>query len=98
MKDWKYYLLVLPFYILLMPFICIILVVEFWIIMLAVLRLVGIVPLYFLMGIATIVEPRLVNEEIQGSAKDKLEMILEIIKEEFKDSKFFIKYYLLIFK
>lgn len=88
----------LPFYILLMPFICIILVTEFWIIMLAVLRLVGVVPLYFLMGIATIIEPRLINEEIQGSAKDKLEMILEIIKEEFEDSKFFIKYYLLIFK
>lgn len=98
MKDWKYYLLVLPFYILLMPFICIILVAEFWIIMLAVLRLVGIVPLYFLMGIATIIEPRLVNEEIQGSTKDKLEMTIEIIKEEIEDSKFFIKYYLLIFK
>lgn len=98
MKDWKYYLLVLPFYILLMPFICIILVAEFWIIMLAVLRLVGIVPLYFLMGIATIIEPRLVNEDIQGSAKDKLTMTLEIIKEEVEDSKFFIKYYLLIFK
>lgn len=88
----------LPFYILLMPFICIILVTEFWIIMLAVLRLVGVVPLYFLMSIATIIEPRLINEEIQGSAKDKLEMTLEIIKEEFEDSKFFIKYYLLIFK
>lgn len=88
----------LPFYILLMPFICIILVTEFWIIMLAVLRLVGVVPLYFLMGIATIIEPRLINEEIQGSAKDKLEMTLEIIKEELEDSKFFIKYYLLIFK
>ena len=88
----------LPFYILLMPFICIILVTEFWIIMLAVLRLVGVVPLYFLMGIATIIEPRLINEEVQGSAKDKLEMTLEIIKEEFEDSKFFIKYYLLIFK
>lgn len=88
----------LPFYILLMPFTCIILVTEFWIIMLAVLRLVGVVPLYFLMGIATIIEPRLINEEIQGSAKDKLEMILEIIKEEFEDSKFFIKHYLLIFK
>lgn len=88
----------LPFYILLMPFICIILVTEFWIIMLAVLRLVGVVPLYFLMGIATIIEPRLINEEIQGSAKDKLEMTLKIIKEEFEDSKFFIKYYLLIFK
>ena len=88
----------LPFYILLMPFICIILVTEFWIIMLAVFRLVGVVPLYFLMGIATIIEPRLINEEIQGSAKDKLEMALEIIKEEFEDSKFFIKYYLLIFK
>lgn len=98
MKDWKYYLLVLPFYILLMPFICIILVAEFWIIMLAVSRLVGIVPLYFLMGIATIIEPRLVNEEIQGSTKDKLEMTIEIIKEEIEDSKFFIKYYLLIFK
>lgn len=98
MKDWKYYLLVLPFYILLMPFICIILVAEFWIIMLAVLRLVGIVPLYFLLGIATIIEPRLVNEDIQGSAKDKLTMTLEIIKEEVEDSKFFIKYYLLIFK
>lgn len=98
MKDWKYYLLVLPFYILLMPFICIILVTEFWIIMLAVFRLVGVVPLYFLMGIATIIEPRLINEEIQGSAKDKLEMTLEIIKEELEDSKFFIKYYLLIFK
>ena len=98
MKDWKYYLLVLPFYILLMPFICIILVAEFWIIMLAVFRLVGIVPLYFLMGIATIIEPRLVNEEIQGSTKDKLEMTIEIIKEEIEDSKFFIKYYLLIFK
>lgn len=98
MKDWKYYLLVLPFYILLMPFICIILVAEFWIIMLAVFRLVGIVPLYFLMGIATIIEPRLVNEDIQGSAKDKLTMTLEIIKEEVEDSKFFIKYYLLIFK
>lgn len=98
MKDWKYYLLVLPFYILLMPFICIILVAEFWIIILAVLRLVGIVPLYFLMGIATIIEPRLVNEDIQGSAKDKLTMTLEIIKEEVEDSKFFIKYYLLIFK
>lgn len=98
MKDWKYYLLVLPFYILLMPFICIILITEFWIIMLAVLRLVGIIPLYFLMGIATIIEPRLINEEIQGSAKDKLEMTLEIIKKEFEDSKFFIKYYLLIFK
>lgn len=98
MKDWKYYLLVLPFYILLMPFICIILVAEFWIIMLAVLRLAGIVPLYFLMGIATIIEPRLVNEEIQGSTKDKLEMTIEIIKEEIEDSKFFIKYYLLIFK
>ena len=88
----------LPFYILLMPFICIILVTEFWIIMLAVLRLVGVVPLYFLMSIATIIEPRLINEEIQGSTKDKLEMTLEIIKEEFEDSKFFIKYYLLIFK
>lgn len=88
----------LPFYILLMPFICIILVTEFWIIMLAVFRLVGVVPLYFLMGIATIIEPRLINEEIQGSAKDKLEMTLEIIKEELEDSKFFIKYYLLIFK
>lgn len=88
----------LPFYILLMPFICIILVTEFWIIMLAVLRLVGVVPLYFLMGIATIIEPRLINEEIQDSAKDKLEMALKIIKEEFEDSKFFIKYYLLIFK
>ena len=88
----------LPFYILLMPFICIILVTEFWIIMLAVFRLVGVVPLYFLMGIATIIEPRLINEEIQGSAKDKLEMTLKIIKEEFEDSKFFIKYYLLIFK
>ena len=98
MKDWRYYLLVLPFYILLMPFICIILVAEFWIIMLAVLRLVGIVPLYFLIGIATIIEPRLVNEDIQGSAKDKLTMTLEIIKEEVEDSKFFIKYYLLIFK
>lgn len=98
MKDWKYYLLVLPFYILLMPFICIILITEFWIIMLAVLRLVGIIPLYFLMGIATIIEPRLINEKIQGSAKDKLEMTLEIIKEEFEDSKLFIKYYLLIFK
>lgn len=98
MKDWKYYLLVLPFYILLMPFICIILITEFWIIMLAVFRLVGVVLLYFLMGIATIIEPRLINEEIQGSAKDKLEMTLEIIKEEFEDSKFFIKYYLLIFK
>lgn len=98
MKDWKYYLLVLPFYILLMPFICIILVAEFWIIMLAVLRLVGIVPLYFLLGIATIIEPRLVNEDIQGSAKDKLTMTLEIIKEEVEDSKFFIKYYLLVFK
>lgn len=88
----------LPFYILLMPFICIILVTEFWIIMLAVLRLVGVVPLYFLMGISTIIEPRLINEEIQGSAKDKLEITLEIIKEEFEDSKFFIKHYLLIFK
>ena len=88
----------LPFYILLMPFICIILVTEFWIIMLAVFRLVGVVPLYFLIGIATIIEPRLINEEIQGSAKDKLEMTLKIIKEEFEDSKFFIKYYLLIFK
>lgn len=98
MKDWKYYLLVLPFYILIMPFVCILLVAEFWIIMLAVLRLVGIVPLYFLLGIATIIEPRLVNEDIQGSAKDKLTMTLEIIKEEVEDSKFFIKYYLLIFK
>lgn len=66
--------------------------------MLAVLRLVAVVPLYFLTGIATIIESRLINEEIQGSAKDKLEMTLEIIKEEFEDSKFFIKYYLLIFK
>lgn len=98
MKDWKYYLLVLPFYILLMPFVCILLVAEFWIIMIAVLRLVGVIPLYFLLVIATIIEPRLVNEDIQGSAKDKLTMTLEIIKEEVEDSKFFIKYYLLIFK
>lgn len=98
MKDWKYYLLVLPFYILLLPFVCIILVAEFWIIMMAMVRLAGIIPLYFILGIATIIEPRLVNEEIQGSAKDKLEMTLEIIKEEFEDSKFFIKHYLLIFK
>jgi hypothetical protein len=98
MKDWKYYLLVLPFYILLMPFVCILLVAEFWIIMMAVLRLVGVIPLYFLLGMATIIEPRLVNEEIQGSAKDKLTVTLEIIKEEVEDSKFFIKYYLLIFK
>lgn len=98
MKDWKYYLLVLPFYILIMPFVCILLVAEFWIIMIAVLRLVGVIPLYFLLGIATIIEPRLVNEDIQGSAKDKLTMTLEIIKEEVEDSKFFIKYYLLIFK
>lgn len=98
MKDWKYYLLVLPFYILIMPFVCILLVAEFWIIMIAVLRLVGVIPFYFLMGIATIIEPRLVNEDIQGSAKDKLTMTLEIIKEEVEDSKFFIKYYLLIFK
>lgn len=98
MKDWKYYLLVLPFYILLLPFVCIILVAEFWIIMMAMVRLAGIIPLYFILGIATIIEPRLVNEEIQGSAKDKLEMILEIIKEEFEDSKFFIKHYFLIFQ
>ena len=98
MKDWKYYLLVLPFYILLMPFVCILLVAEFWIIMIAVLRLVGVIPLYVLLGIASIIEPRLVNEDIQGSAKDKLTMTLEIIKEEVEDSKFFIKYYLLIFK
>lgn len=98
MKDWKYYLLVLPFYILIMLFVCILLVAEFWIIMIAVLRLVGVIPLYFLLGIATIIEPRLVNEDIQGSAKDKLTMTLEIIKEEVEDSKFFIKYYLLIFK
>lgn len=98
MKDWKYYLLVLPFYILLLPFVCIILVTEFWIIMMAMVRLAGIIPLYFILGIATIIEPRLVNEDIQGSAKDKLEMTLEIIKEEIEDSKFFIKYYLLIFK
>lgn len=98
MKDWKYYLLVLPFYILLMPFVCILLVAEFWIIMIAVFRLVGVIPLYFFLGIATIIEPRLVNEDIQGSAKDKLTMTLEIIKEEVEDSKFFIKYYLLIFK
>ena len=98
MKNWKYYLLVLPFYILLMPFVCILLVAEFWIIMIAVLRLVGVIPLYFLLGIATIIEPRLVNEDIQGSTKDKLTMTLEIIKEEVEDSKFFIKYYLLIFK
>ena len=98
MKDWKYYLLVLPFYILLLPFVCIILVAEFWIIMMAMVRLAGIIPLYFILGIATIIEPRLVNEEIQGSAKDKLEMTLEIIKEEFEESKFFIKHYLLIFK
>ena len=88
----------LPFYILLMPFVCILLVAEFWIIMIAVLRLVGVIPLYFLLGIATIIEPRLVNEDIQGSTKDKLTMTLEIIKEEVEDSKFFIKYYLLIFK
>lgn len=88
----------LPFYILLMPFVCILLVAEFWIIIIAVLRLVGVIPLYFLLGIATIIEPRLVNEDIQGSAKDKLTMTLEIIKEEVEDSKFFIKYYLLIFK
>lgn len=88
----------LPFYTLLMPFVCILLVAEFWIIMIAVLRLVGVIPLYFLLGIATIIEPRLVNEDIQGSAKDKLTMTLEIIKEEVEDSKFFIKYYLLIFK
>lgn len=88
----------LPFYILIMPFVCILLVAEFWIIMIAVLRLVGVIPLYFLLGIATIIEPRLVNEDIQGSAKDKLTMTLEIIKEEVEDSKFFIKYYLLIFK
>lgn len=98
MKDWKYYLLMLPFYILIMPFVCILLVAEFWIIMIAVLRLVGVIPLYFLLGIATIIEPRLVNKDIQGSAKDKLTMTLEIIKEEVEDSKFFIKYYLLIFK
>ena len=98
MKDWKYYLLVLPFYILLLPFVCIILVAEFWIIMMAMIRLAGIIPLYFILGIATIIEPRLVNEDIQGSTKDKLEMTIEIIKEEIEDSKFFIKYYLLIFK
>ena len=98
MKDWKYYLLVLPFYILLLPFVCIILVAEFWVIMMAMVRLAGIIPLYFILGIATIIEPRLVNEDIQGSAKDKLEMTLEIIKEEIEDSKFFIKHYLLIFK
>ena len=98
MKDWKYYLLVLPFYILLLPFVCIILVAEFWIIMMAMIRLAGIIPLYFILGIATIIEPRLVIEDIQGSTKDKLEMTIEIIKEEVEDSKFFIKHYLLIFK
>lgn len=98
MKDWKYYLLVLPFYILLMPFICIILAVEFWIIMMVMIRLAGIIPLYFILGISTIIKPRLVNEDIQCSTKDKLEMTIEIIKKEVEDSKFFIKHYLLIFK
>lgn len=66
--------------------------------MMAMIRLAGIIPLYFILGIATIIEPRLVNEDIQGSTKDKLEMTIEIIKEEVEDSKFFIKHYLLIFK
>lgn len=98
MKNWKYYLLVLPFYVLLLPFTIICLIAELCIILMAMVRLISIISLYFIMGIFSIIEPRLINKNLSGSAKYKLGVALELIKEEVEDSKFYLKHYLLIFK
>lgn len=98
MKDWKYYLLVLPFYILVTPFVVVCLFTEFWIIIMAALRLVAIVPLYSIMGIAAILEPKLINDNLGGSIKCKLTVTKQVIEGELEDSRFFLKHFLLIFR
>jgi len=98
MKGWKYYLLVTPFYILVTPFVTICLLTEFWIIMMTGLRLLAIVPLYSIIGVAAIFEPKLIDNNLDGNAKHKLSVIKQVIEDEFEDSKFFLKYFLLIFR
>lgn len=102
MKDWKYYLLIIPFYILVAPFVAICLLTEFWIIMMTGLRLLAIVPLYSIMGVASIFEPKLINDKLDGNTESKLaitkQVIEQVIEDEFEDSRFFLKHFLLIFR
>lgn len=97
MKGWKYYLLVIPFYILVAPFVAICLLTEFWIIMMTGLRLLAIVPLYSIMGVAAIFEPKLINDKLDGNTESKLAITKQVIEDEFEDSRFFLKHFLLIF-
>ena len=97
MKGWKYYLLVIPFYILVAPFVAICLLTEFWIIMMTGLRLLAIVPLYSIMGVATVFEPKLISDKLDGNTESKLAITKQVIEDEFEDSRFFLKHFLLIF-
>ena len=98
MKGWKYYLLVIPFYILVAPFVAICLLAEFWIIMMTGLRLLAIVPLYSIIGVAAIFEPKLIDNSLDGNAKHKLSVTKQVIEDELEDSRFFLKHFLLIFR
>lgn len=98
MKDWKYYLLVIPFYILVTPFVMVCLFAEFWIMFMAVLRLLGIIPMYAIMGAASILEPKLIHENLTGSFKHKMYVTKTIIKCEFEDTKYFLRNILLLLR
>lgn len=98
MKGWKYYLLVIPFYILVAPFVAICLLTEFWIIMMTGLRLLAIVPLYSIIGVAAIFEPKLINDNLDGTTESKLTITKQVIEDELEDSRFFLKHFLLIFR
>jgi len=98
MKGWKYYLLVIPFYILVAPFVAICLLTEFWIIMMTGLRLLAIVPLYSIMGVTAIFEPKLINDNLDGNTENKLAVTKQVIEDEYEDSRFFLKHFLLIFR
>lgn len=98
MKGWKYYLLVIPFYILASPFVVICLFAEFWIIFMAVLRLLGIIPLFIVLGLASILEPRLIHDNLVGDTKHKLNVTIEVIKDEFEDTKYFLRNLLILLR
>lgn len=98
MKGWKYYLLVIPFYILVAPFVASCLLTEFWIIMMTGLRLLAIVPLYSIMGVAAIFESKLINDNLDGNTESKLTITKQVIEDELEDSRFFLKHFLLIFR
>lgn len=98
MKGWKYYIFVIPFYILVTPFVMVCLFTEFWIIFMAVLRLLGIIPMYAIIGAASVLEPKLIHENLTGSCKQKLLVTKTIIKCEYEDTKYFLRNFIFLLR